>query len=591
MVRVLKSILFVALVTTITSCSRGVLTGYSAKGSLVSPSAIPNTEQSFRYAAILDVTPVFADANNNQFLDAGEDGVVKLIITNSGRGGTKGLLAEPVDVNVPVGVRLQKEQVRRDLKGGPDTVIVNFPIHADVQTKDSLVSFLVRIEDEIGNTAPMVSVQIKTRKKLYPKLQLLSVEIDDDKDGESYGNANNRIEKGETVEITALVQNTGDKTADSVTARLEVYPSLIGVEIFRTGGEGFGNIAPGSTFKIRNTFTVKTSYAGPDSLPVVLEAVCIDSSAMLREALGLTLNSSVRKLSHLVVGGANEFDNTNGGISLGIDVDNNIPITDNFEPAAIALVIANSDYKHPSIPKVEFATRDAAILSEYLTKTFGYAKENVHVLENATKAELESWFGTADEHRGRLWKLVKPQESPVFIYYCGHGFPDVSTGDGYIVPVDADVSSIRITGYPLEVFYQNIRLLSESRAKSLTVIMDACFSGQSAGGALFEGISPVQLTVRNSVVPVPNGAVITSSTSNQVSAWYPDKRHSLLTYFVLKAFQGAADIDGDGLLKLGELQRYIADESNGVPYWALRISGHEQTPTILGNLDDILLRY
>ena len=74
--------------------------------------------------------------------------------------------------------------------------------------------------------------------------------------------------------------------------------------------------------------------------------------------------------------------------------------------------------------------------------------------------------------------------------------------------------------------------------------------------------------------------VLTSTSNDRVSNWYPEKRHSLFTYFFLRGVQGAADKNFDSRITVGELETYLLDENNGVPYWARRLFSRSQTPQV-----------
>ncbi len=90
-----------------------------------------------------------------------------------------------------------------------------------------------------------------------------------------------------------------------------------------------------------------------------------------------------------------------------------------------------------------------------------------------------------------------------------------------------------------------------------------------------------------------NGVVLSSSSGNQVSCWYNEKKHGLFTYFFLKAIHNKnADFNKDDQLTFAEIYRYISDETEGVPYYARRINGVEQNPMIQGaNRNRVFVRY
>jgi hypothetical protein len=247
----------------------------------------------------------------------------------------------------------------------------------------------------------------------------------------------------------------------------------------------------------------------------------------------------------------------------------------------VAVIIGNANYSASGTPNVDFALQDAQLVQQYLIKAFGYDTSNIIYIENATLAKMSELFGTSDDYQGKLYKWVKPGQSKVFIYYVGHGAPDQQSGEGYFVPVDANPQYIRTSGYKLSTFYEN---LSRIPAIKKTVVIDACFSGSSANGQLLKGVSG--LTARLKSEPKASVAadlLLTSAGMDQVSSWYPEKGHSLFTYFFLKGIQGEADSNKDGRITMGEMKAWLNDQ---VPYMARRLTGNEQQPVMIGKDDD-----
>jgi len=251
----------------------------------------------------------------------------------------------------------------------------------------------------------------------------------------------------------------------------------------------------------------------------------------------------------------------------------------------ICVIIGNKDYEHKDVPSVDFAIHDATIMKEYAIKVLGFREGNIVFEPNATKAKFEAIFGTKDNYKGKLWRWIKPDKSDVFIYYSGHGAPDIDTKKAYLLPIDCDPSDIALTGYSLNVFYNN---LSKLPAKSITVVIDACFSGGSARGMLIKGASPIYIEVKNPIQTMKNAVILSSTARGQISSWYEEKKHSLFTYFFLKGLKGEADKDKNGNITIGEIKEYL---TKNVPYMARRLHGREQTPIIIGNLDMILVKY
>ncbi len=258
---------------------------------------------------------------------------------------------------------------------------------------------------------------------------------------------------------------------------------------------------------------------------------------------------------------------------------------------AIAVVIGNRVYSHKDVPAVAYAINDATAVRQYLIDTLGYRDGNIIFVTDTIKSELEKIFGTKDNHRGMLYNYIKPGKSDVFIYYSGHGAPDPTTNEAYLVPTDCDPVLMALTAYPLNALYGN---LPKIEAKKITVVIDACFSGgTNTGQWLIHNASPALLKVKNPVTTQDNLTIFSSAANNQVSSWYPEKQHSMFTYFFLKAIMGDADINGDKNISFQEIHDFVSDRTEGVPYYAKRLhGGRVQTPQMVAsNKAGVFVRY
>ncbi|MCH7487850.1 MAG: caspase family protein, partial [Proteobacteria bacterium] len=186
--------------------------------------------------------------------------------------------------------------------------------------------------------------------------------------------------------------------------------------------------------------------------------------------------------------------------------------------------------------------------------------------------------GNKENHKGQLYDWVKPKLSRVVVYYAGHGAPGDREGGAYLVPSDADAARIELNGYPLSTLYAN---LSKLPAESVTVVIEACFSGASQGGSVISNASPVFLKAKAAAVPA-NITVIAAGGANQMASWEEDKSHGLFTKYFLKGMSGEADKkpygDGDGRVGYGELDAYLKDT---LTYYARRYYGRDQTARIV----------
>lgn len=252
---------------------------------------------------------------------------------------------------------------------------------------------------------------------------------------------------------------------------------------------------------------------------------------------------------------------------------------------AVAVIIGNRKYQD-GVPEVSFAHNDANAISRFLVHSLGYRKGNIIDLRDATQSKLMAVFGTRENHKGKLYSYVRPNKSDVTIFYSGHGAPGLNDRKGYLLPVDGDPNLIEFNGYPIDLLLENV---AKIETRSTTVLMDACFSGDSPKGMIVRAVSGISVTPR---LPAASDAmtVITAARGSQFASWDEEARLGLFTNHLLKAFRGAADGEeygnGDGLVTLAEVRAYLDDE---MTYQARRRYNRDQNASIQGSPETILV--
>jgi WD40 repeat protein len=237
-----------------------------------------------------------------------------------------------------------------------------------------------------------------------------------------------------------------------------------------------------------------------------------------------------------------------------------------IDPDAYAVVIGIEKYRQSGIPSVDFAAGDARAMYGYLIQAMGFDAKNVVLLtdDQASKTDLEKNLGSWLKNR------VGPK-SRVFIYYAGHGSPNPETGQGYLMPYEADPAYLEDTAYPLTKLYA---ALGKLPTKDVTVVLDACFSGQGQRSLIAKGTRPLVSVVQSKAEP--NTVVLAAAGANQVSASFPDAHHGLLTYYLLAGLHGEADAAHDGKITAQELFAYVRPAVER----AAKLQNVEQTPTL-----------
>lgn len=528
----------------------------------------------------------FNSGTGDRVLYAGKSGEIAFRTSNAkGAGKAFGLKLIPVIVNSQnPDLEYPKSVDIGDLDGG-ESRQVTLPLKAGLDLGTGELTFSMKVIESNDFAPDPFEVKIRTKKLEPPNMQLAKIEVDDKfypdrAEKLSVGNGNNIVEPGESVEVSATLLNKG--TGITKDTKVKVVSDSPDITFLSPKEFIAGDVQPGNWQDLKVAFSVRKGYKGADDLPIKL--VLSDDRVRFNKELPLNikLKRSYPKTELVDIKGRETPQKLVVMPSFGDEL-LNIPAAKADNPDAVAVVIGVQNYKNKDVPSVEYALNDAQLFKDYLQQALGYREGNIIYLENATKADLEKVFGTSEHHAGQLFDYVKKDKSDVFVYYTGHGVPDSETKQPYLVPADADPNYIQLGGYPLNVLYDN---LSRLPARRISVVLDACFSGQSDKGMIIRKASPLM------IAPVLPGSgnidLFSSSKAEEISSWYPEKRHSLFTYFFLKGLQGDADKNKDGSITTAELDEYIAEN---VPYIARRLYGRKQTPAFTGQESNVVARY
>ena len=255
-------------------------------------------------------------------------------------------------------------------------------------------------------------------------------------------------------------------------------------------------------------------------------------------------------------------------------------------PNDIAVIIGNTKYQN-DIPDVAYGQRDAHGIKAVLVNTLGFDESNIIDARDASQGKMMAIFGTATNHKGLLWRFINPDGiSNVYVYYSGHGVPEIASKTPYLLPVDADPNALGINGYPLSLLYGNLDKLN---IKSATVMIEACFSGGSQKGMLIQHASPVMVSVKTPDTALSKKiTVLAAAQGNQLASWNEKQGYGIFTYRLMEGLKGAADLNGDRKITAGELHKFT---TKTVRRDARRAYGREQMPTLLGNPDRVIATF
>lgn len=214
---------------------------------------------------------------------------------------------------------------------------------------------------------------------------------------------------------------------------------------------------------------------------------------------------------------------------------------------AWAVVIGIESYRE-SLAKAAGARADAQRFADFARDTLNVPEANIKLLlgERASRADM-----TAALMEWLPRNAVEPG-GKVYVFFSGHGAPDVQEGSAYLLPYDANPTYLKSGGIQVAEVQKTLTNLQGQQAY---LFLDACFSGSGERSVLPEGTRPV--------VPVkqlkPAGGVVTfaAAGADETTGAHQQSGHGLFTYHLLEGIGGKADADQNGDVTLGELEAHV----------------------------------
>ncbi|MBI5242519.1 MAG: SUMF1/EgtB/PvdO family nonheme iron enzyme [Elusimicrobia bacterium] len=233
--------------------------------------------------------------------------------------------------------------------------------------------------------------------------------------------------------------------------------------------------------------------------------------------------------------------------------------------------------KYAIVSPIEGAKANALAWYDYLNKTRGVPAGNIFLLRD-NEAIAESMKDYAAQAAG----LAK-EGGILWFVFIGHGAPDAETKDGLLVAWDAQQTAV---GLKSRSFRQKDLLLalSKSKAQTIAVVLDACFSGKDEGGReLVKGLQPIVNVAPASSMDA-RFAVLSAARADEFAGRLPGVERPAFSYLALGALRGWADSGSDRNVTAGKIQDYAAQAFRAT------VRDRSQHPTVMGNADAVLGR-
>lgn len=242
------------------------------------------------------------------------------------------------------------------------------------------------------------------------------------------------------------------------------------------------------------------------------------------------------------------------------DVDVDVPVNNFRNTNTYAIVFGNEHYD--SFSDVDYAVNDATSFANYCNKVLGIPEDNIRLRKDATFSQMKEQINYLDRKA-----KMNPGELSVIVYYAGHGIPNVSTNEPYLLPCDASGTDFEFC-YQLSTLYAQLDAMDIRRA---TVFLDACFSGGTGNGDMlfkerYVYVKPKETETKAKTI------VFSAASGDQTAMQYKDQHHGYFTYFLLKNLK-----ESKGAISFADLSARLTKQVSNM---ALDKNNKLQTPKL-----------
>lgn len=493
----------------------------------------------------------FVDPSGNNAIDAGENCYIKLKVLNKGKGVANNCVVSVLTADVVKGLHLGSVSIPSLEAGASKEVLI--PVSAELSLPNGTADFVVQVTEPHGFGSEPIQLAVATKQFVAPKLQIVDYAITSEN--------GSTLKKKVPFDMQLLLQNVEHGNAENVTVDFTVPTGVI---VMNTEGtkKSYPSLSGGSSKSIIYSLIVNNDFKGT-TIPIDIKISEKYGKYAQNKHIDLQLNQSMAANKIVVEEkGAESKDFDIQIASLTSDVDKDIPVVSNNKSEnTFAVVIANESYnKEAGVP---FAANDGKIFAEYCKKVLGLPETNVHLAVNATLNDMRHEIGWLNS----VLDKFKGKAKGIF-YYAGHGIPDEASKNAYLLPIDGYGSDIN-TGYPLEQLYNE---LGTVKSQSVTVFLDACFSGAKREGDMLASARGIALKA-NRGEPVGNMIVFSAAQGDETAYPYKKEGHGLFTYYLLKQLK-----DTKGEVTLKQLGDYVTEK---VSQQSVVINSKAQTPTMI----------
>lgn len=536
----------------------------------------------------------FIDKNENGVLEADENAILKLTLTNKGKGPAQNLEIKLKDNQDDQSFTYPLSRKVRVVYPG-QSITIDIPLKASMAIKSLEHKLEINVLEHFGYDMDPAYLVLNTLEYQKPQLAFAGYEVLDAVEGTYAIKADQQIQPGEQVKLKVFIQNRGQNVAQNITYQIKSTSDNVYIE---DGSGTLGELVIGEVRSFLVTVSPNKRVDASKELPIYIDMdldknlggldnfhMPIAMNKIPPKTEVHTVKADIQKIEKQVARFEVSSEKFTTNVSNLYKIQQVVP-SKTQRNNAVAVVIGIENYEE--LPPAPYAENDAEIMKSYFKERLGIEKVVLYTSEEAKGFIFDDIF---NPEYGKLQKAILRGQTDLFVFYSGHGVPSKDGSKVFLFPADGRTARMESQGYNINTFYENLEKIG---ARSVTVFIDACFSGASRQSASIQQENLVAMkgvrikpTTAQPWVHNPKFSVFSSSSMDETSLSFDDSQTGLFTYFICAGLQGEADLNNDRKITSGELSRFV---KSGVVETSKKISGL-QTPIFHGDPDYVLLEY
>ena len=205
-------------------------------------------------------------------------------------------------------------------------------------------------------------------------------------------------------------------------------------------------------------------------------------------------------------------------------------VIDNLQAAPIDskkwLVVIAVEHYDQSDPVI-YGKNSALEFQQTAQKVFGVSDRNTYSL-----IDDKATSGAIKDKLDFLMLNVKEGDI-IYFYYSGHGVPDPTTNESYILPKDKVVDFInKEPDFSLSNIYNK---LTDSKASKVIAFIDACFAGKTDNTPIFKGTAPGLIRAKEVQFDNTKMTLFSAGKNTQFSNSFNEKGHRMFSYYLIQS--------------------------------------------------------